>query len=109
MIWIGLYAAIAFVVGAMLFVFGECRQAPGAAHRCSGACAVAAGILWPVVVVGAAQFGLIVALCNVIRGTAAPSTSGRADSGGRWVEARRSLLGAGEGVADTRLGQLGRA
>ena len=103
MIWIGLYAATAFVVGAVLFVFGEFRQADSS-HRCSGICAVLAGILWPVLVVGAAQFGLIVAVCNRLRATAAPSTDRPGSRG--WAEAGRSLLAAGEGVADSRFGQF---
>lgn len=109
MIWISLYAAIAFVVGAVLFVFGEFRQTPNASHRCSGSCAVAAGVLWPVLVLGAAQFGLILAVCEVVRGTTTQSVPDRPDSRGRWADAGRSLLGTGEGVADSRIGQLGRA
>jgi hypothetical protein len=70
---LGLYATAAFVTGAALYLFAEFRRAPGApAHRCSGLCAVVAGILWPVLLIGAAQFGLVAALSHGLSRTASP-------------------------------------
>lgn len=69
--WFGLYAAAAIVVGAALFLLAEFRRAPGQpAPQHPGRYAVAAGLLWPVLVIGAAQCGLIVALGHGLSRTA---------------------------------------
>ncbi len=63
MSWLGLYAAAAFVVGAALFVCAEFQRAPGTpALRRPGTWALAAGVLWPVLLIAVAQCGVLLAL-----------------------------------------------
>ncbi len=63
MIWLGLYAAVAFVVGAALFVFAEFQRAPGTpAPRRPGIWALVAGFLWPVLLIAFAQCGVLLAV-----------------------------------------------
>lgn len=58
--WLGLYAAVALVVGAALFVVAEFQRDPGTPPpRCPGVSAFVAGLLWPVLLVAAAQGGLL--------------------------------------------------
>ena len=58
--WLGLYTATALVVGAALFVLAEFQRDPGTPPpRCPGVSAFVAGLLWPLLVVGAAQVGLL--------------------------------------------------
>ena len=71
--WFGLYLAAAFVVGAAHFLLAEFRRSPGhPAPQHPGLYAVAAGLLWPVLLVAAAQYGLIVALWRGMSRTAVP-------------------------------------
>jgi hypothetical protein len=74
MIWIGLYAATAIVVTTALFLLTEFLRAPGhAAPRHPGRYVVAAGLVWPVLLVAGAQYGLIAALGHGLSRTAAPT------------------------------------
>jgi hypothetical protein len=74
MIWIGLYATTAIVVTTALFLLTEFLRAPGhAGPRHPGQYAVVAGLLWPVLVVAAAQYGVIAALGHGLSRMAAPS------------------------------------
>ena len=61
MIWFGLYAATALVVGAALFVLAEFHRDSGAAGpQRPGVHAMAAGFLWPVLLIALAQCGALV-------------------------------------------------
>lgn len=61
--WFALYTAAALVVGAALFVFAEFNRRPDTpAPQRPGLCAIAGGFLWPVLVLGVAQLGLLSAL-----------------------------------------------
>ena len=73
MIWIGLYAATAIVVATALFLFAESLRAPGhPAPQHPGLYAVAMGLLWPVLLVAGAQYGMVVALGRGLSRTASP-------------------------------------
>lgn len=75
--WLGLYFATAFVVGVAVFVLAEFHRAPGTpAPRWPGVGAVAAGLLWPVLLMGAAQCWLVVAVGRRLGGVAVPSGDG---------------------------------
>lgn len=79
MIWFSLYAATALVIGAALFVLAEFRRAPGIpAPRRPAIGALVAGVLWPVLLIGAAQCGLILAVCHRLGRAAAPSAGAAA-------------------------------
>lgn len=58
------YLLVAAVVAVAAFVVGECRVADRPAP-----CAVIAGLLWPVLLVGLAQFLLIAAVTRLARPT----------------------------------------
>ncbi len=74
MMWIILYAATALVVGVALFVLAEFRREPGTpAPQWPGACAMAAGFLWPALLVGAVQCVLVVAVGRRVGHAASPS------------------------------------
>lgn len=74
MIWLSLYAAAALVIGAALFVLAAFGRAPGnPAPQHPAVCALVAGALWPVLLIGAAQCGLILAVCHRLCRAAAPS------------------------------------
>lgn len=74
MIWFGLYAATAFVVGSVLFVAAEFQRAPGIAPpRFPGVYAFVAGLLWPVLVIAVAQGGLLLGVSRRLRRTAGPA------------------------------------
>jgi hypothetical protein len=78
---LGIYAALAVVAAVVVFLLGEWLREPEiAAPDCVGRCAIAAGLLWPVIVVGIGQWGLIAAvqswLCAVTRSAAAGGTVG---------------------------------
>lgn len=63
MIWLATYSATAVIVGAALFVFAEFLRRPGTpASPRPGLWATAGGLLWPVLVIGVAQWWLLVAL-----------------------------------------------
>ena len=58
--WLGLYIATALVVGVVLFVLAEFQRVPGTPPpRYPGICAFVAGLLWPLLLVAAAQGGLL--------------------------------------------------
>lgn len=77
MIWLALYVATGFVVGAALFVYAEFHRAPGVpAPLRPGLCAIAAGLLWPVLLIGAAQCALVVAAGRRLSRVAVPLGDG---------------------------------
>ena len=64
--WIALYGVAAVTVAVATFLVAEWVREPGApALDYPGVLAVVTGLLWPVIVSGAAQFGLIVAIQSV--------------------------------------------
>ena len=63
MICQGLYASVALVVGAALFVLAEFRRSPGTpAPRRPGMSALTAGFLWPVLLIAVVQCGVLLAI-----------------------------------------------
>lgn len=67
MFWIALYGVMAVTVAAATYLAAEWIREPGApAPDHPGVLAVVTGLLWPVIVPGAAQFGLIVAIQSVV-------------------------------------------
>lgn len=63
MFWVGAYAVVAVLAAAGIFLLTESRRQPGvAAPDRPGLCAVIAGLLWPVLVLGIAEWGLIAAI-----------------------------------------------
>ena len=79
MIWFSLYTATALVIGAALFVLAESKAAPGpAAPRQLAICALVAGFLWPVLLIGAAQCGLVLAVSHRLSRPVAPPGGGTA-------------------------------
>lgn len=62
MIWIALYVGVAAVISVAAFLLVEwCRKPGVAASRRPGLLAVATGLLWPVLLLGAAQWGVVAA------------------------------------------------
>ena len=81
MMWIGVYAALATVAAVAVYLLAEWHRDPGVpAPDRPGLCAVAAGLLWPLLVLGIAQWGLVVAvqawLCKATRPADAGGTRG---------------------------------
>ena len=65
MICQGLYATVALVVGAALFVGAEFQRAPGTpAPRRPGMWALTTGFLWPVLLIAVVQCGVLLAICK---------------------------------------------
>jgi len=65
--WIALYGVMAATVAVATFLAAEWFRDPGApAPDHPGVLAAVTGLLWPVVVPGAAQCGLIVAIQSVV-------------------------------------------
>ena len=63
MVAIAVYSALAIVAAVAVFLLAEWLRQPGTpAPDCPGRCAIAAGLLWPILVVGVAQWGLIAAV-----------------------------------------------
>ena len=74
MMWIGVYAAVAIVVAIAAFLLAERLRTPGVpAPDNPGRYAVLAGLLWPVVLVGVAQWALIAAVAERLRRAPAPA------------------------------------
>lgn len=66
--WIGLYTATAAVIGVALFVLAEFQRELGAPPpRRPGVSAMAAGFLWPVLVIGVLQCVLLLAVRHRLR------------------------------------------
>ena len=77
MLWMTLYAALSIVVAIAVFLLAEWVRTPGApASDCPGRCAIVAGFFWPVLVLGIAQWGLIVAVQAWLCGSARVSGAG---------------------------------
>jgi len=58
--WMSLYAAVALVAAIAVFLLAEWLRMPGVSGSDNpGRYAVVAGLLWPVMVLGIAQWGLI--------------------------------------------------
>lgn len=81
MFWIAIYAALATVAAVAVHLLAEWHRDPGVpAPDRPGLCAVAAGLLWPLLVLGIAQWGLVVAvqvwLCGAIRHADSDGTRG---------------------------------
>lgn len=74
MVLLSVYAALAIVAAVAVFLAAEWLREPGVpAPDCSGRCALAAGLLWPVIILGIAQWGLIVAVQSRLSGSARPT------------------------------------
>lgn len=70
MVFASVYAALAIVSAIAWFLVAEWLREPGApASGCQGRCATVAGLLWPVVLVGIVQWGLIIAVQSWLRGS----------------------------------------
>ena len=77
--WISLYAAVAAVVAIAAFMLAERLRSPGVpAPDNQSLYAVLAGFLWPVVLVGVAQWAVIAAVAGRMRRAAAPAPVRRA-------------------------------
>ena len=78
MFWIALYGVMAATVAVATFLAAEWFRDPGApALDHPGVLATVTGLLWPVVVPGAAQCGLIVAIQSVVDHSHRPTFIGR--------------------------------
>jgi len=77
MVWIAFYAALAMVTATAVFLLADRLREPGVPtpHR-PGRWAMVAGLLWPVLVVGLAQCGLIVIVRKRLRRATRPSGTG---------------------------------
>lgn len=79
MVFLSVYAALAIVSAVAVFLLAEWLRKPGApASGCQGRCAIAAGLLWPVIALGVAQWGLIVAVQSWLCGRARSGSMGGA-------------------------------
>ncbi len=68
MVWIAVYSALAIVAAAAVFLVAEWNRVPGVpAPEGPGRYAVVAGFIWPVLIVGVAQWGLIAAVQTRMR------------------------------------------
>lgn len=75
-----LYLVVAAAVAMATFLLSEWVRLPGAsAPDHLGLMAVAAGLLWPVLAVGLAQFALVSAIHRKILGEAATAAKARVD------------------------------
>lgn len=74
MLWFGIYVAVAAVVALAMFVVAEFLREPGvpAPHR-PGMCALALGLVWPMLAVAAAQLALIGLLGHRLSHSAGPT------------------------------------
>ena len=73
MLWMYSYAAVAVVAAIAVFLLAEWVRSPHVpAPEHAGFYAAIAGLLWPVVIVGIAQWGLIAAVASRLRRTARP-------------------------------------
>lgn len=73
MFWISSYAVVAVVSAVAVFLLTEWFRTPGVpAPEHTAWYAAIAGLLWPVVLVGIAQWGLIAAVASRLRRTAPP-------------------------------------
>lgn len=74
MFWISSYAVVAMVSAVAVFLLAEWLREPGVpAPNHPGRFAVIAGLLWPVLAVGIAQWGLIAAVAARLGETARPA------------------------------------
>lgn len=74
MSWIALYGVAAVTVAVAAFLAPEWIREPGTpAPAYPGVIAVVTGLLWPVVVSGAAQGGLIVAIQSMVHHSRRPA------------------------------------
>ncbi len=65
MLWIASYLVVATAIAILALLLAEWSRSPGApAPQHPGALAALAGLLWPAVVVGLIQWGLIAALAT---------------------------------------------
>lgn len=72
MTWYSFYAVAGFAVGTTLFVIAALGWGPDTpAPKYPGLLAVAVGLLWPVLLIAAVQFGLLVAVRRPLGRTAA--------------------------------------
>ena len=68
MVWIAVYSAPAILAAAAIFLVAEWNRVPGVpAPESPGRYAVVAGFIWPVLIVGVAQWGLIAAVQTRMR------------------------------------------
>jgi hypothetical protein len=73
MMWRSLYAAVAVIAALAVFLLAEWSRMPGVpAPDNPGRYALLAGLLWPVLVLGIAQWGLIAMVASRLRRTARP-------------------------------------
>lgn len=80
MVWLGFYVATAIVVALAVFLGAEYLRRPETpAPQHPGVCAAAAGVLWPVLLVGVAQWALIAAIGQHLGRTATRP------AGARWT------------------------
>jgi hypothetical protein len=77
MAWMGLYAAMSVVAAVAIFLLAEWnRDSRVPAPDGPGRYALLGGALWPVLLVGAAQWGLIVAVQSRLRRSAVATGPG---------------------------------
>lgn len=63
MVWMATYAALAIVAAVAAFLIAEWNRVPNTpAPEGPGRYALLSGLVWPVLIVGVAQWGLIVAV-----------------------------------------------
>ena len=71
--WMSLYAAVALVAAIAVFLLAEWLRMPAVSGSDNpGRYAVVAGLLWPVMVLGIAQWGLIAMVVARLRRSARP-------------------------------------
>lgn len=74
MAWFVLYGAVAVIVSVAAMMFSGWAQRPGVpAPSRPGLLAVVAGLAWPLVVIGLAQWGLIAAYASRVSRAPQPS------------------------------------
>ncbi|MCH9723036.1 MAG: hypothetical protein K0U67_13370 [Actinomycetia bacterium] len=75
MVWTAVYPVVALAVAVAAHLFAERFRAPGdPAPQRPAALAALAGLLWPAVVIGLAQWGLIAAIASAKHPAQPPAT-----------------------------------